>query len=172
MVQPGTYTVKLKIKEKEYTGTVKCVHDAGNKDMNEDSRKLVYEKAMQLQGLYNGINTLVDSISYYQQALKADSTAYAKNKNAQAFYGDLQKIKVELLATKKTSMFADEERLREKVSKLYNSFCNMESTPNATQLESINDLEKEFSGKQEEYKKAMAKHLPKSPELNKPRILK
>ena len=58
MVLPGTYTIKLKIKDKEYTSTVKCVHDVSNKDLSEVDRKLVYEKAILLQSLYNSLNNL------------------------------------------------------------------------------------------------------------------
>jgi uncharacterized membrane protein YgaE (UPF0421/DUF939 family) len=69
------------------------------------------------------LNNVIDTINLYQTQLKKDTIAYKKNKNAQAFYNDLQKVKAELMATTKTSIFADEERLREKVSKLYGSFC-------------------------------------------------
>ncbi len=168
MVLPGTYTIKLKVKDKEYSNTVNCIHDNNNKDLSLEDRKLVYEKAMQLQSLYTNINNTIDSISYFQKSLKADTLAFSKNKNAQAFYDELQKVKAEFMATKKTSMFADEERLREKVSKLYNSFCGMESKPNTTHLEAIEDLQKECSTQIESFKKVITKHLPKNPELNKP----
>jgi len=172
MVLPGIYTIKVKVKDKEYTGTVKCIHDAENKDLSETDRKLVYDKSMALQTIYNNINTTIDSISYYQKNLKADTVAFAKNKNAQTFYNDLQKVKAEFMATTKTSIFADEEKLREKVSKLYGSFCAMESKPNATQLESIDDLEKEYTTQKEALKKVIAKDLPKNPVLNKPKDIR
>lgn len=172
MVLPGVYTLKLKVNDKEYTSTVKCLHDTANKDLSEADRKLVFEKAMQLQKLYNSINGTIDSISYLQKSLKADTIAYAKNKNAQMFYEDLQKIKAEFMATKKTSMFADEERLREKVSKLYGAFCGMESKPDATYLEAMSDLQKEFDTNDQSFKKTVTKHLPKNPDLNKPKNFK
>ena len=172
MVLPGTYTLKIKVKDKEYSGTVKCVHDAENKDLNEEDRKLVYEKAMGLQNLYKMVNNTIDSISFYQSSLKADTIAYAKNKNAQAFYSDLQKVKAEFMATKKTSMFADEEKLREKISKLYGSFCGMESKPNATHLEAIEDLQKEYALQKEAFKKVIAKSAPKNPKIVKEKELK
>ena len=127
---------------------------------------------MALQTIYNNINTTIDSISYYQKSLKSDTEAFAKNKNAQTFYNDLQKVKAEFMATTKTSIFADEEKLREKVSKLYGTFCAMESKPNATQLESIDDLEKEYTTQKEVLKKVIAKDLPKNPVLNKPKDIR
>jgi hypothetical protein len=167
MVLPGTYTVKIKIKDKEYTGTLKCVHDNDNKDLSVEDQKLVYQKATQLQNLYTSINNTIDSISFYQQSLKADTVAFAKNKNAQAFYKDLQKVKSEFMATTKTSIFADEEKLREKVSKLYGTFCGMESKPNSTHLESIDDLTKEYATQDAALKKVIIKNLPKNPDINK-----
>jgi photosystem II stability/assembly factor-like uncharacterized protein len=168
MVLPGNYTVKLKVKDKEYTGTIKCVHDAENKDLSPEDRKLVYERSMQLQKLYNNVNNTIDSISYYQKSLKADTIAFKKNANAKVFFEDLQKVKAEFMATKKTSIFADEERLREKISKLYGTFCGMESKPNSTHLESIDDLQKEYEVQKQAFEKVIAKNLPKNPDLKKP----
>ncbi len=165
MVLPGKYTVKLKIKDKDYLSAVNCVSDESNKDYTLEDRKLVYEKAMALQGLYNQVNNSIDSINFYQKLLKMDSTAYSKNKNAKAFYDDLQKIKAELMATKKLSIFADEKRIRESVSELYSTFCWMEVKPSTTQLEAIDDLQMQYNKQNTELGKVMAKHLPKHPKL-------
>lgn len=165
MVLPGNYTVKLKVNDKEYVSQIKCIHDEANKDLTLEDRKLVYQKAMQLQSLYNDINNTIDTISLYQAKMKKDTVTFSKNKNAKAFYNDLQKVKSEFMATTKTSIFADEERLREKVSKLYGSFCGMESKPNSTQLESIEDLKKEYATNRTAFNAAITKHVPKNPEF-------
>jgi len=165
MVLPGTYTVKLKIKDKDYVSTVRCVNDESNKDYTPEDRRLVYEKAMALQLLYNKVNNSIDSINYYQKLLTADTIAYSKNKNAKVFYDELQKIKAELMATKKVSIFADEKRIRESVSELYSTFCWMEVKPSGSQLEAIDDLQKDFDKQSAELIKVMAKHLPKHPKL-------
>ena len=167
MVLPDNYTIKLKINDKEYKSAIKCINDTANKDLNEADAKLVYIKAMEMQTLYNNVNNSIDSITYYQKGLKADTVAFAKNKNAQTFYNELQKVKAEFMATSKTSIFADEEKLREKISKLYATFCGMESKPNSTQLESIDDLKKEYTVLNETLKKVIIKNLPKNPELKK-----
>lgn len=172
MVLPGKYKIKVKVKDKDYEGTVNCIHDADNKDLSEADRKLVYEKATLLKNLYTSLNNTIDTINIYQNKLKADTVAFKKNKNAMAFHSDLQKVKAELMATTKTSIFADEERLREKVSKLYGSFCGMESKPNATQLESIDDLAGEYGTKKKELEAVVMKHLPKNPEIKNPKDIK
>jgi hypothetical protein len=122
--------------------------------------------------LYVDINNIIDTINLYQTQLKIDTIAYKKNKNAQAFYTDLQKVKAELMATTKTSIFADEERLREKVSKLYGSFCGMETKPNDMQLGAIDDLVADFGKQKAEFEKATTKHLPKNPEIKNPKNIK
>jgi len=165
MVLPGKYKVKIKVKDTEYEGVVNCVHDNDNKDLSMEDRKLVYQKAMELKNLYVEVNNSIDSINGFQEKLKADTVAFNKNKEAKGFYDDLQKVKAELMATKKKSIFADEERLREKISKLYGSFCYMESKPNSTQLESIDDLVSETKIQNESLKKAVSIHLPKNPDL-------
>jgi len=165
MVLPGTYTLKLKVKDKVYTSTVNCVHDAENKNLSLEDRKLVYAKAVELQGLYNKVNNSIDTINYYQGLLKSDSVAYSKRKHAIAFNDDLQKVKAELMGVTKTSIFADEKRVREKVSELYGTFCWMEAAPNSTQLEAIVDLTKEYAVQNDALKKTIAKHLPKNPEI-------
>ncbi|MGZ4043514.1 MAG: WD40/YVTN/BNR-like repeat-containing protein [Bacteroidia bacterium] len=172
MVLPGTYTIKLKVNEKEFNGTVKCVHDEANKDLSPEDRKLVHEKAMELQGLYNSINSTIDTISLYQAKLKADTVTYSKNKTAVAFYNDLQKVKGQFMAVTKKSIFADEERLREKVSKLYGAFCGMESKPNTTQLESITDLKNEYQKENKILTEAVMKYIPKNPEFKITRDIK
>ena len=169
MVLPGKYTVKLIVKDKEITGTLNCIHDNANKDMSIEDRKKVYQKAMQLQTLYNDLNNTIDSINTYQTGLKVDTVAFSKNKNAKTFYEDLQKVKSELMATKKTSIFADEERIREKVSSLYGNFCGMQAKPNSTQLEAIDVLQTDYNTQKDALKKVITKNLPKNPQLKLPK---
>lgn len=161
MVLPGVYTCRLKVKDKEYSCQFNCLHDEANTDLSKEDRRLVYEKSMQLQNLYNQINLSIDTINKIQNILKKDSAAFAKNKNARLFFDDLQKVKGDLTATKKSSIFADEQRLREKVSELYGNFCGMESRPNSLQLEAIEVLEKEYHTEQEKLKKTISSYLPK-----------
>ena len=153
------------MKDKEYTGKVRCVHDSSNKNLNPEQRQLVYTKAMELQELYKDVNKLIEKVNEIQEILTADSVAYRKKKNAIAFHDDLQKLKGELMGIKKTSIFADEKRLREKVSELYSNFCYTEAAPNKTQLESIDDLKKEYGQQREALKKVIDKHLPKNPDV-------
>lgn len=157
MVLPGKYTVKLKVKDQEYTGSLNCVHDRDNRDLSEADRALVYQKAMQLQNLYNRVGNTADTIRKLQTRLMADSN----NKAHKAFHADLEKVRAELMATKQKSIFADEERIREKVSDLYGTFSSMEVKPNETQLKAIEALEEEMAEQEKKLKEVLEKHQKK-----------
>ena len=62
------------------------------------------------------------------------------------------------MATKQKSIFADEEKLREKISDLYGTFCGMEAKPNTTQLQAIDDLEAEFKTQETQLNKVVKKY--------------
>ena len=158
MVMPGTYTIKLKINDKEYIGKVNCVHDNANKDLTPEDRKIVYANAMRLLALYNDVNNLIDSVSNSQSKLKKDSVAFSKNKNKKLFYDELEKVRGELMPTKKTSIFADVERIRDRVSKLYGTFCGMEAKPNTLQLEAIDVLTNEYKTQEDSFKTLSKKY--------------
>ncbi len=160
MVLPGKYTIKLTLNNKEYTNTVNCVHDANNKDLTEQDRKLVYTKALEMQDAYNVINNNIDTIATYQTRINADSVK-AKNKLNKEFNTELEKVRVEMMATKNKSMFADEEKLREKASQLYSEFCNLETKPSNLQLEAIEDIKEEVKKQDTKLKKVLEKFANK-----------
>ena len=145
MVLPGAYTINLDVNGKKYTSKVNCIQDESNKDLNLSQRRLVYDKAHELLAVYNSLSNTLDSIVLMQKQLKTDTIAFAKNKKLKVKYDELQKIKAELTATKQKSIFADEEKIREEISKLYSAFCNMESAPNATQIQSISFWSGEYA---------------------------
>jgi hypothetical protein len=96
---------------------------------------------------------VVDSITEAQTKLKSDTVAYKKSRSNQQLVADLEKIRAELMATKQTSMFADEEKVRERISELYGTFCEMESKPNATQIQAIQDLELQLVEQENAFRK-------------------
>ena len=156
MVLPGIYTVNINVNDKIYTSKVNCIHDESNKNLSLADRKLVYNKTQELLVVYNSLNQTLDSIVLLQKQLQSDTVAFAKNKKLKAKYGELQKIKAELTATKQKSVFADEKKIREEISSLYSNFCGMESTPNSTQIESIKFWSGEYVKQQLLFRKLAA----------------
>jgi photosystem II stability/assembly factor-like uncharacterized protein len=156
MVLPGIYTININVNDKVYTSKVNCIHDESNKNLTIADRKLVYVKIQELLAVYNSLNQTLDSIVLLQKQLQSDTVAFAKNKKLKAKYDELQKIKTELTATKQTSVFADEKKIREEISSLYSNFCGMESAPNSTQIESIKFWSDEYAKQQLLFRKLAA----------------
>jgi len=161
MVLPGTYTINLNVSDKVYTLKVNCIHDETNKYLDPSQRKLIYEKSHELLTVYNSLNNTLDSIILIQNQLKKDTIALTKNKKLKARFDELQKIKSELTASKQKSIFADEEKIREEISKLYAVFCGMESAPNSTQLEAIKFWSDQYTKQQSLFRK-LAKEIKSS----------
>ena len=57
----------------------------------------------------------------------------------------LETLRASLLATKQTSTFADEERLRERITKIYAAVSNQEAAPSNLQIENVAVLSKEVT---------------------------
>ena len=57
----------------------------------------------------------------------------------------IKAFKGTLMATKQTSIFADEERLREKVSKIYIAICYQEAKPTNLQTQNVDLLQDDLN---------------------------
>jgi hypothetical protein len=119
---------------------------------------------------------LVDSISRKQKAIKA---ALANNTNKKAvdflteYNAKLEKLRASLLATTQTSIFADEERLREKITKVYASVCEQEAAPSNLQLANVGVLKTDFGSAKKSFGDINEQYYKKALELmeqNKPEI--
>jgi photosystem II stability/assembly factor-like uncharacterized protein len=152
MVLPGDYTMKLKVGDKEYTSLLKLVHDASRKDFTLEDRKLQYKTAMDIYALHEHLAKVVDDINGKQKMLKRgiDSTNDKKVKALLQEYNDkLESLRSELLATKQKSIFADEERLRERISEIYSAVTMQEAAPSNLQIKRVNALQQEVNKAQQ-----------------------
>jgi photosystem II stability/assembly factor-like uncharacterized protein len=159
MVLPGDYTVKVKVAGKEYSSPVKLVHDATRKDFTLEDRKLQYKTAMDVYNLHEQLAKVVDDINTKQRVLKKgiEGEPDKKNKAILQEYNDkLEDLRGQLLATKQTSIFVDEERLREKITQVYLAVALEEAAPSNSQLQSIRVLQQEVK-KAEQNNEAITK---------------
>lgn len=148
MVLPGDYTVKLKVGGKEYSSPIKLVHDASNKDFSLEDRKLQYKTAMDIYNLHEQLAGVVDDINTKQKMLKRgiDSSNDKKTKTLLTEYNDkLETLRSELLGTKQKSIFADEERLRERISEVYGAVAMQEAAPSNLQIQRVGVLQNEVN---------------------------
>jgi photosystem II stability/assembly factor-like uncharacterized protein len=165
MVLPGTYTVKLKVGDKEYTNQLQMVHDAGNKLFTEEDRKEQYRVAMDLYHMHEQLRDLVDKINAEQKLIKEslDSVKRPQAKKALNEYNTkLEELRSTLLATKHKSIFADEKKLREYITEVYGAVCGQECRPSNLQTSRVAVLNDDLKKGQNSYEKLYAEYGEKS----------
>jgi hypothetical protein len=147
MALPGSYTVKLKLGNKEYTRAITLVHDSSNNHFSLKDRRQQYATAMQLYRLHEHLAKTVEDISDNQKIL-TDNIGKLKSpkgkKLLEEYNSKLEELRGTLLATKQKSIFADEERLRERISEVYVAVCMQEAPPSNLQMQRVEVLQQEL----------------------------
>jgi photosystem II stability/assembly factor-like uncharacterized protein len=146
MVLPGEYTLKLKAGDKEYTKRVKLVHDYSNPNFTIADREAQYKTATDLYHLHEQLASVVDDINNNQKMLKEnmDKVKSDKVKKLLAEYDSkLEALRETLLASTQKSQFADEQKLRERISDVYVAVCNQEAAPSNLQVERVGVLQQQ-----------------------------
>ncbi|MBX9783175.1 MAG: hypothetical protein K2X48_07770 [Chitinophagaceae bacterium] len=180
-VLPGDYTVKMKVNGKEYTQTIKVVHDETNKDFTLKDREQQHKTGMQIFAMHERLAKLVDSINTTQALLKKniDSTKNAKTKKLlQEYWDKLETLRLTLVPPIMKGT-GDLKRLRNDISDVYAAVVNQEAPPSNLQLQRVDMLTKEIEKaeqqnnllKQQFEKKAMdaiQKEMQKHPTVNVP----
>jgi hypothetical protein len=164
MVLPGTYTVKMKVGDKEYSNKLTLVHDKNDKLFTEADRKMQYETAMKIYDMHEDLARLVDNITAEEKLVKdnLDSVKQPKAKKLLNEYNKkLEDLRSTLLATKHKSIFADEKKLREFLSELYTSVCYQECKPSNLQLERVTVLNNDLLKGHDTYNKLYAAYADK-----------
>ena len=146
MVLPGDYIVKLKVGDKEYTQTIKVIHDEKNKELSITDRQQQYKVATQLYKMHEDLAATVDDINEKQKLVKdnLDKVKDSATKKLMIEFNDkLEEQRSQLLATKQKSAFADEQRLREKITDVYSAVASQEAPPSNLQIQRAETLQKE-----------------------------
>jgi photosystem II stability/assembly factor-like uncharacterized protein len=145
LVLPGDYMFVLRIGDRSYKTPVRLIHDSTDRSFTYSDRLRQHETALKLFALHEQLARLVDSISARQKWIKGVT---ASDKKTAAFLksydADLESVRAECLATRQKSIFADEERLRERITDVYIAVCSQEAAPSNLQLQRVAVLEKEL----------------------------
>ncbi|HTB06417.1 MAG TPA: glycosyl hydrolase [Bacteroidia bacterium] len=153
VVLPGKYIVKLFIGDKEYDEDIAVAVDPKD-PMTDEDRKQQYNTAMACIKMHEDLAKLADQLNTTIDSVKQAVTRNKDNKKLAAFLDSLQTFKGTLMATKQTSIFADEERLREKITKVYGSVTGQDAAPTNLQLENVQLLQTDVA-KAEDKEKAL-----------------
>ena len=153
MVLPGDYIVKLKVGDKEYTQPLKVIHDEKNKELSLLDRQLQYKVAMQLYKIHEDLAATVDDINEKQKLVKDNLDKVkdsATKKLMIEFNAKLEEQRSQLLGTKQKSAFADEQKLREKITDVYSAVASQEAPPSNLQVQRAETLQKELIKKKQD----------------------
>lgn len=159
-VMPGDYTVKLSVSGKEYTQTLKLVHD-DKSGMSLADRKAQYEASMKIYGMQEELAALVDTITKTQASLKTaieKASAKKAKQSAQEYWDKSEALRAQLLATKNKSIFADEKRYKEELGELYAAVAGNEQAPSNLQLQRLELSVKQLADYKTEWEKLQAKY--------------
>jgi photosystem II stability/assembly factor-like uncharacterized protein len=146
MVLPGDYVVKLKVGDKVFEQPLKLLHDDKNKEFTLADRLLQFKTAMQLYKLHEDLAANVDDINEKQKLVKDNLDKVkdsATKKLMMEFNNKLEEQRKQLLASTQKSIFAEEERLREKITDVYSAVAGQEAPPSNLQVQRAAQLEKE-----------------------------
>lgn len=147
-VLPGTYTLKLMVGKEEYKHPIVLVHDSSNSTYTLEDRQAQHKAAMELYGMQKQLNTLIEEVNAEQKLLKESGEKIKSDKVKKllkSYNQSLEEFRSGLLATKQTSIFADEEQLRERLTDLYITITANEARPGNLQMERIQTLKGELS---------------------------
>ena len=147
----------------EYINDAEVIHN-GTRKMVPAERRSQYDASMELYHMNEKLAALADTINKTQKLL-ADNKYKLQNEKSKKLVDDynnkLEELRATLMATKQTSLFADEKRLKEDMNELYRSLVFSEAAPSNLQLQSIESFKQDIS-KSEEKGKEIIKQYDKA----------
>jgi len=163
LVMPGDYKVVLKVGDKTVENIITLNHDPNAKYTKED-REVQNLTTLELFKMSENLADLNDQVTNQQKQLKdrLEKVKSEKNKKVlQEYYDELEKVRGEILATKQTSIFADEERLREQLGEVYGSVAGTEEKPTNSQTDRIKSLKYDIGKTEDKAKENVNKYFNK-----------
>ena len=142
MVREGKYKVKIIAGGLSTDGEIKLVADPLDHS-TQAQKDAQYESVMRTFKMQEDLARLMDSVTAEMKLLK-DLTD--KSPIIKEYYDSLEVIRAELVPVKegRTVMFADEEKLREKLSDIYAGVNFYQGEPTTSQTEGLNKLKRDM----------------------------
>jgi photosystem II stability/assembly factor-like uncharacterized protein len=142
-VLPGTYTVKLTQGDKTYSSQVELVPDPRSKHSAED-RVAQHETAMQLYGMLGRLTYVADTAKGLENAARERAEKLPAGdrlrKQLDSVASSLASFGATLAATSEGGWLSGEERLREKMAKVYGGVNGYDGRPTRSQLDQVKVL--------------------------------
>jgi photosystem II stability/assembly factor-like uncharacterized protein len=161
LVMPGKYSAELRIGKEVITHDFEIKADP-SADYSQSERKKQFDLSMKIYNELESLSSKMKEVVSFQAQI--DSLILIvkddKLKTGLKMYRDsLDNIRKEMVPTKHTSIFADEERLRERVSQVYAQVLSYEGEPNNYVYKRMEGLKKEVEVLTERHSKINTKQL-------------
>ncbi len=147
LVLPGKYSAELRVGKEVYTYDFEIKADP-TADYTKEERQKQYDLSIKL---YNELQSLAAKMEDIKSFQSQADTLMVKTKDAKlktlikTYRDSLENLRKEIVPTKHTSIFADEERLRERISELYSQVLSYEGEPNNFVFKRMDGLKEETS---------------------------
>ena len=147
MVREGKYKVKIIAGGNSTEGNISLIQDPYDHS-TQAQKDADYDAVMRTFKMQEELATLMDSVTAEEKRVKEikDQSPIAKE-----YYDSLEAIRAELVPVKegRTVMFADEEKIREKLSDIYAGVNFYQGEPTSSQVEGLNKIKRDVvdSGK-------------------------
>lgn len=161
LVLPGKYSAELRVGNQVYTQDFELKAD-DLADYTAQEREKQFELSMNLYRQLEDLAAKMKEITSFQH--QADSLSALvtdpKLKKALKTYRDsLENLRKDMVPTKHTSIFADEERLREKIVDVYSQVLSYEGEPNNYVYKRLEGLKVEVDKLAQRHETANQKQL-------------
>lgn len=143
MVREGKYKVKVSVNGLSATGDLLLIPDPKS-SFTKEQRDANHDAVMRTFRMHEELATVMDSVLHEQSLIVKDTAESAVVKE---YYDSLEAIRATLVPVKtgRAVMFADEERLRDKVSDIYWGVNFYEGEPTTSQVNGLNNLQREVN---------------------------
>ena len=143
LVRPGKYKVKIVANDKTAEGEMTLVVDPKAKT-TEAEREENYNAVMRTYKMQEDLATLMDSVLAEQKQIK---DLQGEAPVVKEYYDSLEAIRAELVPVKtgRTVLFADEEKLRDKISDIYFGVTYSDFKPTTSQNDGLNKLQRDMN---------------------------
>ena len=143
MVREGKYKVKIIAANMSTEGDIQLTPDPLDHSTKEQ-RDADYEVVMRTYKMQEDLARLMDSVIAEEKLIKDDKDQSPVIKE---YYDSLEAIRAELVPVKegRTVLFADEQKLRDKISDIYAGVNFFQGAPTGSQVEGLNKLGRDMA---------------------------
>ncbi|HMG14462.1 MAG TPA: hypothetical protein VK590_03380, partial [Saprospiraceae bacterium] len=152
LVQPGDYTIKVKVNDQVHEAKLSLIEDP-NSPFTLEERQLSRSSSRQLFNLIEEFSFNTQQLVDIQNKLKLNLPAIKNSgdkKLLEDYNNKLEVIRKTMVATKTGTAITGEEKMREKLTKLFGEICYFEGRPTEYQMVRMRGFSDEITTKAKE----------------------